>query len=179
MLSGLTYKKKNGLLLICTVLVLIMVYSLAIKRTFAIYELSEASEEKIEQAKDAPLMIMKLKKELQEMDQRIGKNKNQINNEQQLLELVTGYCQSNHSILREFPKGTLAEKGNLLIETNHFTVQGSFSMLLKLVYELEQKEALGKVASVRYQLKKDIQTKELALTVSVYIQNVKKKTNEE
>ncbi|MGZ4058661.1 MAG: hypothetical protein ACXVPU_06530, partial [Bacteroidia bacterium] len=93
-----------------------------------------------------------------------------------LLELITGYCQVNNTVLREFPKTIIFEKGDILIETNRFVVQGSFQSLLNLIYTLEQKSKIGKVASVEYQIKKEIKDKKILLTASIFLQNIKKKT---
>ena len=174
MLKNLTYKKKNKLIIIVAVLALYLIYAFAIKKTMASHSEYTKAESQIELAVSAPLMAAQLEKQLLQMDSKIGKqNKNGQNTEQALLELITNYCQNNHSVLREFPETTVAQQGNLFIETNLFVVEGDFSSLINLVYLLEQKNKLGKIASVRYQLKKDFKTKEMALTAIIYLQNVK------
>ena len=113
------------------------------------------------------------------MDTKIGnQHKKGQNTAQELLEFVTNYCQTNRAVLREFPETILADQGNLLIENNWFVVEGEFSTLINLVYTLEQKVKLGKVTSARYQLKKDLKSKQMALTTTIYIQNVKKNEHE-
>ena len=57
-------------------------------------------------------------------------------------------------------------------------IGGNFSTLINLVYLLEQKYNLGKIASVNYQLKKDFKTKEMQLTATIFLQNIKKKNHE-
>lgn len=174
MLKNLTYKKKNQLLLVVAVFTLYLIYVFAIKKTITSYNEFNKAESQIELAANAPLMAAQLEKKLLQMDSKIGKqNINGQNTEQALLELITNYCQNNHAILREFPETTVAQQGNLFIETNLFVVEGDFASLITLVYLLEQKNKLGKIASVRYQLKKDFKTKEMALTAAIYLQNVK------
>ena len=179
MLKNLTYKKKNKLLIAVALLIFYLVYVLAIKKTMASYDEYIKAENQIELAINAPKMAAQLEKQLLQMDSKIGKqNKNGQNTEQALLELITNYCQNNHSILREFPETTMAQRGNLFIETNLFVIEGNFSSLINLVYLLEQKNKLGKIASVRYLLKKDFKTKEMALTAAIYLQNVKQQQYE-
>lgn len=179
MLKNLSYKKKNKLLIAVALLIFYLVYALAIKKTIASYDEYNKAENQIELAINAPKMAAQLENQLLQMDSKIGKqNKNGQNTEQALLELITNYCQNNHSILREFPETTMAQRGNLFIETNLFVIEGNFSSLINLVYLLEQKNKLGKIASVRYQLKKDFKTKEMALTAAIYLQNVKQQQHE-
>ena len=140
------------------------------------YQKYSDSKNEMELAANAPAMADQLQKELQQMDVKIGNhNTREQNTAEALLGLITGYCQNNHAVLREFPETTVAEEGNMLIETNQFVVGGDFFTLINLVYTLEQKNKLSKVASVNYQLKKDFKTKEMLLTATVFLQNIKKK----
>ncbi|MES2141097.1 MAG: hypothetical protein V4511_15430 [Bacteroidota bacterium] len=174
MFKNLTYKKKNQLLIIVSVLALYLIYAFAVKKTIAAYSEYCYAEKQIELAANAPVMAVQLENQLLQMDSKIGKqNVNGQNTEQALLELITNYCQNNHAVLREFPETTIAKQGDLFIETNLFVVEGEFASLINLVYILEQKNKLGKIASVRYQLKKDFKTKDMTLTAAIYLQNVK------
>lgn len=179
MLNKLTYKKKNLLLLITAVIVAVMIYSFAIKRTIAAYKQVAENQAKMEQAANAPAMAEQLEKELIRMDAKIGNhNTREGNINEALLSLITDYCQSHHAVLREFPETSYTEDGDLAIENNHFMIGGNFSTLINLVYLLEQKYNLGKIASVNYQLKKDFKTKEMQLTATIFLQNIKKKNHE-
>lgn len=174
MFKNLTYKRKNQLLIIVSVLALYLIYAFAVKKTIEIYSEYTKAEKQIELAANAPAMAARLESQLLQMNSKIGKqNINGQNTEQALLELITNYCQNNHAVLREFPETTIAKQGDMFIETNLFVVEGEFASLINLVYILEQKNRLGKIASVRYQLKKDFKTKEMTLTAAIYLQNVK------
>jgi hypothetical protein len=179
-LNGLTYKKKNLLLLLITVVVAFMIYFLAIKKTITAYTEYTESKSKMEEAANAPAMAEQLEKELIRMDSKIGNHSAlQGNVNEELLNLLTTYCQSRRAVLREFPQTTFSEDGNLTVETNQFMVGGDFFTLINLVYLLEQKYNLGKIVAVNYQLKKDFKTKEMQLTATVFLQNIKKKSHEE
>lgn len=179
MLSQLTYKRKNQLLIAVTLLTAYLMYSLAIKKTVLAFTQYNSSKDQIALAVNAPLKAKLLEQELTQINEKIGnQNINGRNTEQALLDLITHYCQNHNLNLREFPQAQLAKQDDLFIETNQFVVEGGFSSLLNMVYLLEQKQKLGKIAGVRYQLKKDIQTKEMALTATVYLQNIKHKEHE-
>lgn len=175
MFKELTYLRKNQLLIAAFVILLLLVYSLAIKKTIHESKQVADAEKKIELAVNAPLMAAQLQKELMLMNEKIGdKNLKGQNTAQTLLELVTNYCKNNRAVLREFPETNTSDQEGLRIETNRFVVEGNFSTLLNLVYLLEQKNKLGKISSVVYQLKKDFKTKNKVLIATVYLQNVKK-----
>jgi len=175
----MTFKKKNQLLIVVAILLVFMIYNFALKKTLLAHSDCTVAEEQILLARNAPAMASQLEKELLQMDAKIGtdsvKNKN---SGQELLGLVTNYCQNNQAVLREFPETTITGQEKLTIETNLFIVEGSFSSLISLVYLLEQKAKIGKVSGVHYQLKKDLKSKELVLTATIYLQNVKKKEDE-
>jgi hypothetical protein len=164
------------LLIAVTMLTALLVYSFGIKKTMSAYIAYSDAKKKMEFAANAPEMASQLEKKLAGMDTKIGdQNTKEQNTTDALLSLITNYCQNNHAVLREFPQTTIAEAENMTIETNRFTIGGDFSTLLNLAYILEQKNKLGKVASVNYQLKKDFKTKEMLLTATLFLQNIKKK----
>jgi hypothetical protein len=179
LLNKLTYKKKNLILLLASILLAYIVYSFGIKKTIAAHSEYTENKNKMEQAANAPAMAEQLEKELIRMDAKIGsRNTEEENLNETLLSLITSYCQSNHAVLREFPQTTINEDGDLSVETNRFIIGGNFFTLINLVYLLEQKYNLGKVVSVNYQLRKDFKTQEMQLTANVFLQNIKKKQHE-
>jgi hypothetical protein len=175
MLSDISYKKKNRFLLGAMILAALFIYSFCIKKTLSLISEVKDTELKTEMAKDAPAASALLTKEIEKIDRKIGTKRSPGNDNQSLLGLVTSYCKSNNAVLREFPEATEAASGSFLVATNRFEVEGDFSSLLSLVYILEQKVDLGKIASVNYSLKKNLKNHELVLTATIYLQNIKKK----
>lgn len=173
MLDRLTYKQKNKLLLILAIILLYIIYNFGVKKTLLAYKSYAEAESKIALAKNATEMAVGLEEQLLRIDSQIGhQDISNDNIKQQLLQIVTDYCREHKAILREFPKTTINQQSDLFIETNHFVVEGNFKTLLELVYLLEQKNQIGKVASVNYQYKKNPITRKMSLTASIYLQNV-------
>lgn len=166
------------MLIAVAILLVLVVYNFAVKKTILAHNDCSLAEDQIALAANAPLMASQLERELTQMDTRIGNANLEEKSGQELLELLTNYCQKNDAVLREFPETTVTEKEKLTVETNLFIVEGNFSTLINLVYILEQKSKLGKLASVHYQLKKDLKSRNMVLTSIIYLQNVKKKENE-
>lgn len=176
MFTGLSYKKKNKLLLAGTVLLLFIVYSFAVKKTVLLRSECKEMEATLEMAADAPVKAAMVQKKLDEMNALLGKEREEHgeNTQEDLLGTVTGYCQKNNILLKEFPKALINKEKDFIVETNVFTVEGSFAKLLELVYLLEQKSKIGKVASVQFKTRTDVKTKALFLTAKVYFQNARR-----
>jgi hypothetical protein len=180
MLNNLTYKKKNQLLLVGAILFLFIAYYLAFGRTISLYRECSTMEDQLLSLSDAPNQSAILQAKLTQLDQTLGgRQLADTNTQQALLNVVSNYCKSNDALLREFPKAVSKQENEYIVETNVFTVEGNFMKLLQLVYLLEQKERIGKLASVLFQSKQDARTKVLALTATIYVQNVKKIQNAE
>ncbi|MCK6649293.1 MAG: hypothetical protein L6Q66_06540 [Bacteroidia bacterium] len=173
MLKNLSYKQKNKLLLVAGTLLVMGTYVFGIKKTLITYNDYKSNMEKLTLAENAPVMLQKVKEELDQMNAKLGQNDSRSKSEV-LIEFVTRYCEENGAVLKEFPKVAESMKDDLLIESNVFTVAGDFNTLLSLIYQLEQKVNVGKVVSVNYQVQKDLKTKEPILIAKVFVQNIKK-----
>lgn len=179
MFTNLSYKKKNLLLLAATLVFIFTGYELSIKKTWTTYEDCKVSENQLQQAFNAPQKIERLEKKLISIDNIIGISRKDSNSLQEsLLGIVSAYCQQNNITLKEFPKAISTREKDLLVETNVFVVQGGFAKLLKLVFQLEQKYKIGKLASVDFHSKKNMETKNTTLTETIYLRNIKKVRNE-
>ncbi|MBO9620536.1 MAG: type 4a pilus biogenesis protein PilO [Niabella sp.] len=87
-----------------------------------------------------------------------------------LLASVNNLCNELELELKEYkPMGI----GSQDIWTRVITVEGPFHNILSLVYQLEQKERLCRIASVKYQKTKEGEAE--VLNGSLYIQNVLEK----
>ena len=179
MFKNLTYKKKNQFLAAASLVVLVCFYRFDVNTTVALHRQVNELAGQIEIAKDAPQKVGLMEVKLGQMDLLSGlKHNSDTSIQQELLGVVTGYCQQNAVVLRGFPKTMVSEAEGFRVETNVFTAEGGFTKLLELVYLLEQKNRVGKVASVLYNTKKEVTTRSLSLTAAVYLQNIKKVKNE-
>jgi len=178
MLNKLTYRKKIYLLLTGFVVFLFIAYSLSIKSTFELASQCSVYEEQLEFVKDAPLKIAALQKEIDIKEQILGRSNAGDEFQENLLKQITGFCQKNQLILREYPQVHNYIQQEYNIETNEIVIEGQFIKLLKLLYALEQEYKLGKVVSAKFMSKKDFKTNQMKLTLTIYVQNIKKENNE-
>lgn len=167
----LTYKQKNRVMIIGAVVFAWVAYSVSVKDTLIAYNDCNELEIKMQLASDAPAKIKEIETHLAEIE-KLSINDDKVSTQQKLLNFVSGYCQNNNIVLKEFPKTSLQEKNGLTIETNVFIAEGNFGKLLNLLYLLEQKNRLGQIASVDFSSKKDFKTQKIALTTKVFLQNI-------
>lgn len=174
MLKNLTYRKKNILLLVCSVLFSLIIYFFSVAQTIKLITLCNRLEQQLHLADDAPQKLSELKFQLGHITSRLGQaGKFGGDVQQALLEMISGFCNENNLVLKEFPQPVITIEQNFVVETNTVVVEGEFIKLLKLVYQLEQVQRIGKVSSVHFQAKEDVKTKRLVLTASLYLQNIK------
>lgn len=175
MKKGITYKTKGILLIIATVLVLYVTYSSYLSETISTVSNYYSLKDSVKNVKDAPLKMQQLKMKLKVLEQQAGlKSEGEINFQENLLRVITKYSSEQHTIIRSIPQKSIYKDKGLSIETNEFTMEGSYSKLLDLLYTLEQKERIGRVAAVRFRKETDLQTKRSALMATYYIQTISK-----
>lgn len=178
MLDRFTYKQRNFGLLGVFILSAWLVYSLALSTTIDLAGSCSQREADLASVQNAPQRIAALKAEQAAIDRVLGEEGRILDFQQALLEKVSDYCQDNKLVLREFPKPIAKKENNYLVETNLVVVEGKFSKLLTLVYELEQQDRLGKIAAVEFRTERPRRGQPAKLTASIYVQNVKKANNE-
>lgn len=177
MLNNFTYKQRNWLLLAAIIIFTVITYSLALSKTLGLAKECSALKKELVTTANAPEKIARLEEQLFELDRKAGLGSDSIDFQQALLEKVSTYSSQNNVTLKEFPSNHLFISKDLQIETNQFTLEGSFLSLLKCVFELEQVDKIGKVISTKYETIKDVRTKKVSLTAKIYVQNVKKISN--
>ncbi len=174
MLKNISYRKKNKLLFVATILILLIVYFQAIHKTVALYAENNFLEEQSEIAKNAPQAIRQLEKQLAQLDARLGTKKNNVtDNREYVLNKLSEYCQNYSLQLSSYPQSIFNESNEYVIESKKIEVTGNFKNITKLVYAIESELQLGRVASLQYLLKKDNATKKDMLVAKIIVQNIK------
>lgn len=179
MKRNITYHQRLILTFVGGFFFLILIYNLSISDTLVLRTENNSMELQIETNQDAPEQIQFLKQKIGKLEQLIGSEiSKDIDIHQLLLEMVTGYCQKNNIILKEFPQPFETEKNGYLTKTAKVVVEGDFVYLLKLVYHIEKNYKVGKVVSVDFKAEKELKTKIRKLQSTIYIQNIKAVTHE-
>ena len=178
MFKQLSYRKKNRILLVGSLLSILLIYELAIKKTIIAYANCKQMEVQLQTANDAPKMMNELRRKNAKMDLLLGNEGKYADIQQSILGVVTDYCNANNLVLEQFPTPSVENNNGITIETNIITIEGEFGQLLNLIYLFEQKYKIGKVVSVNYKVKQDNLTRQIKLNVTIYLQNINKNGHE-
>jgi len=173
----LTYKNQYRLLVVAVILMTLLVYRLALSKTISIYHLKNELVQRSAEIQDAPQRIAGLKSQIGEFESLISGNTNDTTETRnKIMSYASRFCNDNNLVLSGFLPPVDIDRNSFILETNILEIEGGFSKILHLVYNLEKEWKPGKVVSVRFFTKEDIRTKNIKLYAHVYIQKVKTRT---
>lgn len=172
MMRGLTWKRKNQLLLAGGVLLLWIVYSYAITNTLEARSSCQTLQLRIDSAATAPEQLAQLEQQLAGFSSLTMTTDSTAAIHEHLLGVVTNYCQQHNLVLRDFSSPVILQQQEWRIENHPITVEGTFVDLLQLVNHLEQ-EPKGHVISTEYRSRRDNKTQELSLSLLIYLQTIR------
>jgi len=171
--SKLTYQQKNKILGIGYLVFLVVVYQLAISKSWELYDQNAVLETKLANDKASYANREELEQKQAMLDHRISSFFiDSLNNEKILLETISTYCRQHHVLLNELPAIVEYREGNFEIGTYKIVLEGNYIPLVKMIYLLEQKSKIGRVSSVKFDLKYDYKRKKEVLSMTLYIQNI-------
>jgi hypothetical protein len=172
--ATLSFKQKNKYLAIGAGVFAVIVYSFAVSHTITEYRQVKELERKVQKAKQSPGQMAALENKLAFINSKVNAYLiDSTRNQESILDAVSTFCQKNNLILREFPKTGFEEQKDITIETKVILAEGTYVNLLRLVYELEHKNKVGKLTSVNFNSFMDTKRKKLVLTATIYLQNIR------
>jgi DNA gyrase/topoisomerase IV subunit A len=179
MLDKLNYSQKNKLLFVVVLLMMIIVYFSTIKKTVVTAKNVHGLEKQLTGIENAPVEINQLQAAIAKMENTLNvKNDTNSITQEQLLEVIGYFCESNHLAIREFPQREIQHQKDFNIETAVIKVEGGYSKIVRLIYLLEQQRKYGRMASVDFYSKQDLKTKKISLNAVLYFQLIKKNNDE-
>jgi hypothetical protein len=177
--ENLTYKRKNQLLWIGTIVFLLFVYNTVLSKTIDLYVNHGKLSQNVKDGTIAPEKKKNLQAQMEFFNNSLNKYfSDSLKNREYILGLVSEFCNKHSLLLKEFPETTIDFEKDFEIETNVLVAEGNFIDLLKLVYYLEQEAKVARPASVNFEKKFDFRRKKDVLTVSIFLQNIRMNKNE-
>ncbi len=172
--EGLTYRQKNYLLWGGSVVFALFTYWISISNTIDSWQTADRLETRLARADQAPRLIGQYRSRLRVLDKTLKAYEvDGLDNQEMILAFVSEFCQSHKLTLRNFPQVTVAQEKDFEVYSQLIEVEGRYTDLLKLVYELEQVHPMGRIASVQYRKFKDTKTRKQVLTATIHLQNIK------
>jgi len=169
----MTYKKKNIILLVGFILLLILSWNLAMVETFNLKNQIQMVNKELRSAENAPLQIAQLNRELNQIQ---GNSKLLYSSVLQMREaLLSELVQltSKHRVnLKSFPEYFIQEKEDFELTTSPIILEGSFKNLLQLMDEFEKSNTSGKVSSALFRVEESRRSGKRTLYLTLYIQSI-------
>lgn len=172
----MNYKQKYQLLLGGIALFLIIAYSLAFGKTWTAYQTTTQLEQKLSSAEQAWQEIEGYQRQLKQLE---SEQNNQSFTQNNLFQKVSSFCQENKLAIQTMPESVVYEQQDVEILNNSIKVEGTFIPMVQLLYNLEQKQQLGRVVSVEFNLGKNYQSRQAELTANIHLQNVQNNAKKE
>jgi hypothetical protein len=180
MWSKLTYDNKVIGVCIAFLLFLVIGYKLSFHNTIELKNEIKEKEKKIAWLKEKETEIPFLKSKMALIEEAY--NGDSISIRDKLTAFISDFADNNACLVTEIPSYSSYKNGNLNIQTNSFTIRGSFNDLLSLLMAIENKfKVTAKVMSARFFSIKDMQSKRKNLYLTLVTQsfNQLEKTNKQ
>ncbi len=176
MLERLNYKQKCYLLFGTLALFFLLGYRFSFSDTYALINDIDAKQEKLEWLKEKERELPVLRKKMAEFEKSYSKD-DSIAVRDKLTAYISDFSENNYCLVTEIPLNSSFNNDNLNVQTNTFTIKGSFNSLLMLLYKLENDyKYVAKIMSARFYCLKDLQTKKKSLYLTVVTQSFEQKT---
>lgn len=177
MVANLTYSKKCLVVFSGFILFLLVAYQLSFSETLRNRNEIKEKEVKISWLKEKEREIPFLKSKMA-LVEKAYKEGDSSSVRDKLTAFISDFAENNNCIVTEIPFSASYKNGEVKVETNTFTVKGTFSSLLSLQYAVEKEfKFLARIMSVRFFSIKENQTKRKNLYLTIITQTFNE-TNE-
>jgi len=168
----MTSKNKNILLIIGFVLVLILCYQLAISNTLQQKKQFNTLKQQELLFKNAPKQLSLLKQKEAYYDSLLTKYQldgSSIQNN--LLKTINAFAKDNSLKVVSFLEPHVITQNDLTIKTYEFVVEGQYSSIIQLIYQLEQQTKFGEIINLHFEKKKNFRTGRYFLQAHVLVKS--------
>lgn len=169
----MSYKKKNIILWVSTLLFFILSWNLAFQETIELSQNIERIENQLSNVDRAPREIAKLESELKQMQ---GSTKmlysSVLEMRESLLSEISELSSKYDVSLKSFPEYYIQDKESFELTTSPIVLQGEFKDLIQLMDEFERMNTSGKVSSAYFNIEESPRTRKRSLFLTLYIQSI-------
>ena len=167
-------KKKNIALLFGFIFLLWIAYQLSFSKTLELKKQHAALKQEARLFENGAQKLLQLKQEDHYYDsifksKRISTDTSFQNN---LLSVINSFADSTMIKVVSFENPHKFQQEGTEVLTYAFTLQGNFSQITRLIYQLEQHYKLGKIISINYVKKRNYRRRSDYLVCSVLLQQV-------
>jgi len=171
MIRNLSYRKKNRLLLIISLLFLLIIYYIAISKTIHLSTETSELQQKADLISNISIKIQELK---QVLNEDIGMSSDE-NSPGKMLALIGKLCKKWRLELKHYPKPITNDQNEYLVRTIVVKVGGKYVDIVRFIYDMENEKDVGRISSVTFNIEKIRKAKEEKLVASIYLQRIEQK----
>lgn len=173
MFKNIPYKQKLKLAGLTSLLALFLCYRLSISHTLDEYSRYEQdSHNTVGREEEAPSLAGMQDREARANELFTRYTLDTLRPEKNLLSVASNYCKDHQLQLKEYKPYSFSATDSIPVLTRTLTVSGAFIPCLKLLYDLESAQQVGRISSVEFKSYTDPQDKKLKLDCTLYIQNL-------
>ncbi len=171
MLDKLNYTKKCYLLFFALVAFLLIGYKFSFSDTFQMLNQIEEKKEKLGWLKEKEKELPMLKAKMAEFERAYSKN-DSVAVRDKLTAYISDFAEKNDCMVTDIPSNSSFNNDNLRVQTNTFTIKGSFHHLLSLLYKLETDyKYVSRIMSSKFYSTRDVQSKRKNLSLTIISQS--------
>jgi hypothetical protein len=171
MWSKLTYTKKCYALIAGLLIFFYVGYKMSFNDTLVLKEEISSKQEKLLWLKQKERELPALKAKMFEFEKAYAKN-DSLSARDKLTSYISEFAEDNDCLVTEIPINSSFKNNNLRVQTNTFTVKGSFNKLLVLLNTLETKHKyLARVMSAQFYTVTDMRLKKRNLYLTIIAQS--------
>lgn len=175
MFDKFSYKQKCYGLFTVFLLFLMLGYRISFSDTVELLTEINDKEKKLIWLKEKEKELPALKIKMAEFGKAYSNNDSSSVRDK-LTAYISDFAEKNHCLVTEIPLNSFFKNDRLRVQTNTFTVRGTFPELLSLLYNLEKDfKYASKIMSAKFFIVKDIQTKRKNLYLTLVTQSFKQK----
>lgn len=175
MFEKLTYAKKCYILFGGLFLFFVLGYKLSFSDTFVLLDEIAAKEKKLVWLKEKERELPALQAKMLEFERAYAKGDSTAVRDK-LTAYISDFAERNNCLVTEIPLNSSFANDNLNVQTNTFTIKGSFYSLLSLLHKMENDyKYVSKIMSARFFSVRDLQTKKKNLYLTLVTQSFEQK----
>ena len=177
-MKTLSYRQKNQILGATAGVLLVIVLGFSVRNTITLLQTNAALKQQIIMAERAPERIARFQARSTQLGEIMAIGNQEGALRQELFEKIGGYGHQHNVRLASFQEAETFLEENLQVETHELVLEGSFTNQLKVCRALEKETKQGRVVSLAFRTTQDRRSKKTYLNGHVYVQGVKKESDE-
>ncbi|HBL77423.1 MAG: hypothetical protein A2W90_21360 [Bacteroidetes bacterium GWF2_42_66] len=165
------YQKRLWITVFISVIVIFVAWKGAFVKTLTSYRQIEKTESSIESSALTVSQKNRIQSEIEQFDLALGIHDTNLPTEQTFDELISICGHIGDIRIVNFPDIHQVVVNNYKVTTIFAELEGAYSDLLKMVYQLERNEKTGRLVSVNFRKKKDHKKNKEFLSITLLLQN--------